>query len=62
MNNFDADKISNNQYKVGILELEGMILKVHSVMDYFSNEFLRIENFIEKYMPLKIQNQISVTL
>lgn len=54
MNNFDADKISNNQYKIGILELEGMILKVHSVMDYFSNEFLRIENFIEKYMPLKI--------
>lgn len=31
-------------------------------MDYFSNEFLRIENFIEKYMPLKIQNQISDTL
>lgn len=31
-------------------------------MDYFSNEFLRLENFMEKYIPLKIQNQISHTL
>jgi len=31
-------------------------------MDYYSNEFLRLENFLEKYLPLKIQNQISQTL
>lgn len=31
-------------------------------MDEFSNEFMRLENFIEKYVPLKMQNQISETL
>ena len=36
--------------------------KLHMVMDYFSNEFMRLENFLEKYLPLKVQNQISSTL
>ena len=31
-------------------------------MDFYSNEFMRLENFMEKYLPLKIQNQISQTL
>ena len=31
-------------------------------MDEFSNEFMRLENFIEKYIPLRMQNQISETL
>ena len=35
---------------------------VNCVMDEFSNEFLTLENFIEKYIPLKMQNQIAETL
>ncbi len=31
-------------------------------MDYYSNEFLRVENFLEKYLQLKVQNLISHTL
>ncbi len=30
------------------------IFKINSVMDYYSNEFLRVENFLEKYLPLKV--------
>ena len=32
---------------------------INSVLDEFSNEFLRLENFMEKYIPLKFQNTIS---
>ena len=39
-----------------------MMYKIHTVCDYFSNEFMRLENFIERYLPLKVQNQISHTL
>ncbi len=31
-------------------------------MDEFSNEFLRLENFIEKYIPLRMQNTVSECL
>lgn len=31
-------------------------------MDEFSTEFLRIENFMEKFLPVKIQNQIAEIL
>jgi len=30
------------------------MFKIHQVMDFYSNEFLRLENFMEKYLPLKI--------
>lgn len=39
-----------------------MLYQIHTVMDYYSNEFMRVENFLEKYLPLKVQNQISSTL
>jgi hypothetical protein len=31
-------------------------------MDEFSNEFMRLENYIEKYIPLRVQNIISETM
>jgi hypothetical protein len=31
-----------------------MIYNVNLVMDEFSNEFMRLENYLEKYMPLKM--------
>jgi len=49
------------QTKVDVTEFEAkklddkLIFKQNNeVMDEFSNEFLRLENFIEKYVPLKI--------
>jgi hypothetical protein len=32
------------------------------VLDEFSNEFLKLENYIEKYVPLRILNSICETL
>lgn len=35
---------------------------LHTVMDYYSNEFMRLENFLEKYLPLKVLNLLSKAL
>ncbi len=58
----DRQKLTIEQHKTDQQELKDIIYRVHTVMDYFSNEFLRVENFLEKYLPLKVQNQISHTL
>jgi hypothetical protein len=57
-----SQKISTKQYKEEKKEVTDMLYQIHFVMDYYSNEFMRVENFLEKYLPLKVQNQISSTL
>jgi hypothetical protein len=54
--------MSKEEFKEENSELKDIIYKIHNVMDYFSNEFMRVENFLEKYLPLMIQNYISHTL
>mmetsp|Transcript_681 Transcript_681/g.734 ORF Transcript_681/g.734 Transcript_681/m.734 type:complete len:119 (+) Transcript_681:960-1316(+) len=36
--------------------------KVHEELDTRTNQFNTVENFIEKYVPIRIQSQISETL
>ena len=57
----DKEKMSIKQFKVEKKESEEIMYKVHTVMDYYSNEFMRLENFMEKYLPIKVQNLISHT-
>ena len=51
-----------SSYTIDKEDEKELMTKLHMVMDYFSNEFMRLENFLEKYLPLKVQNQISSTL
>jgi hypothetical protein len=62
VNKHEKDKIGRAEFKQESKELKEIMYKIHTVMDYFSNEFMRLENFIERYLPLKVQNQISHTL
>ena len=57
-----VETVSRKAYKEEKKDLKDRMFKIHTVMDFYSNEFLRLENFMEKYLPLKIQNQISQTL
>ena len=56
------EKVSEANFRIETLDLRDLVFRVHGIMDYFSNEFQRVENFLEKYLPLKVQNQISHTL
>ena len=58
----DKAKLTIDKFKEEEIKTKDILYKVHTVMDYFSNEFMRLENFIEKYLPLKMQNAISHTL
>ena len=51
-----VDKISNSQFETSNNDLKDQLYKINLVMDEFSNEFMRLENFIEKYIPLRMQN------
>ena len=62
MKDQDLSKVSVSSYTIDKEDEKELITKLHMVMDYFSNEFMRLENFLEKYLPLKVQNQISSTL
>ena len=50
------ETVTRKAYKEEKKDLKDRMFKIHQVMDYYSNEFLRLENFMEKYLPLKIQN------
>jgi len=56
------ETVTRRAYKEEKKDLKDKLFKLHQVMDFYSNEFMRLENFMEKYLPLKIQNQISQTL
>ena len=62
MKDQDLSKVSVSSYTIDKEDEKELMTKLHMVMDYFSNEFMRLENFLEKYLPLKVQNQISSTL
>lgn len=62
MKDQDLSKVSVSSYTIDKEYEKELMTKLHMVMDYFSNEFMRLENFLEKYLPLKVQNQISSTL
>jgi hypothetical protein len=48
------ETVTRKAYKEEKKDLKDKMFKIHQVMDYYSNEFLRLENFMEKYLPLKI--------
>ena len=50
------NKVSEQYFNKKESERQEILYNVNTVMDDFSNEFLRLENFIEKYLPLKLQN------
>jgi|LauGreDrversion4_2_1035121.scaffolds.fasta_scaffold106260_4 hypothetical protein len=52
----DEEKISVERYKEDRERNREIMTNLHTVMDYYSNEFMRLENFLEKYLPLKVQN------
>jgi hypothetical protein len=58
----DEGKVAKGMFEAEGKDLREMMLKINTVMDYFSNEFMRVENFMEKYLPLQVQNQISHSL
>ncbi len=50
----DEEKISVERYKEDRERNREIMTNLHTVMDYYSNEFMRLENFLEKYLPLKV--------
>eukprot|EP00347_Sterkiella_histriomuscorum_P008817 403343633 len=57
-----TDKLSKCEFETALNEVKDQLYSINKVMDEFSNEFLRVENYIEKYIPLRMQNTISETL
>lgn len=55
-------KVSIERYKQDRERNREIMTNLHTVMDYYSNEFMRLENFLEKYLPLKVLNLISKAL
>ncbi|CDW76419.1 UNKNOWN [Stylonychia lemnae] len=57
-----AEKLAIMDYEIFQADIKQQLYNVNTVMDEFSNEFLRLENYIEKYIPLRVQNSICETL
>ena len=43
-------------------KIDGLVAKMQSDLDLKTNQFNTVENFVEKYVPIRIQSQISETL
>ena len=45
-----------------VKELEGKVKKLEKEEDWIGNNLKAVENWVEKYEPLRVQHQISETL
>ena len=61
-NSIDFNKLDKKDFKLHRehIQLEQEVLRESSEMH--ENHFAMVENFVEKYIPVRIQSQISETL
>ena len=44
--------MTNQKFADESKEMRDNLYSINSIMDHFSNEFMRVENFLERYLPL----------
>ena len=58
----DNEKHSKQEFAVDLNKVTGMIEKLRLDSENHGNHFAMIENFVEKYIPIRIQSTISEVL
>lgn len=61
-NSLTEKKLDESKFKAKMGKIDKSSGQIKVLLENTINHFKTIENFIEKYMPIKIQNQISDTL
>ena len=54
----EDNKVSKKKYGMFLEKLEGKLESIDKTLTNYSNKFITVENYCEKYIPIKIQNMI----